>query len=220
MNRLAQEEWNSLAEELRSADDGVRCEVALFPSGGAMLDVQRSDGHTFGMAFTQEHGFTVDELQADDGFTTAYRFTFSDFQSAARKLRELVAGETLQHKVSQPQLSLVVVYARDLEAAHDFYASLGVSLQAEQHGSGPRHYAATLGGTVFEIYPQLSGEHPGAVRIGFQVASVDGLVQQLRQRQVAVLTEPRDSPWGRRAVVQDPDGNRVELTQKLVSVAS
>jgi predicted enzyme related to lactoylglutathione lyase len=26
-----------------------------------------------------------------------------------------------------------------------------------------------------------------------------------------VVSEPRDSPWGRRAVVDDPEGQRVEL---------
>ena len=117
-------------------------------------------------------------------------------------------------------LNLVVVFAHNLEAAREFYASLGLTLQPEQHGTGPRHYAETLGAAVFEIYPDRDGERRGKLRIGFQVASVDGIVQQLRQRQVPILSEPKESAWGRRAVVEDPDGNRVELTQKSVSVAS
>ena len=122
--------------------------------------------------------------------------------------------------MSQPELDLVALYVRDIEAAREFYACLGLSLQPEQHGTGPRHYAAMLGGAVFEIYPNRDGERKGVLRIGFQVASVDGIIQRLRQRHVPILAEPKESAWGRRAVVEDPDGNRVELTQKSLSVAS
>ena len=114
----------------------------------------------------------------------------------------------------QPKLSLIVVYARNLEETREFYAALGITFQDEQHGSGPRHYAATLGGAVFEIYPLRDDEQVGGLRLGFGVESVDRTVQSLRQRQIKIVTEPRDSPWGRRAVVADPNGNRVELTQQ------
>lgn len=114
-----------------------------------------------------------------------------------------------------PKLTLIVIYARNLEATREFYAALGITFQDEQHGSGPRHYAATLGGAVFEIYPLRDDEPMGGLRLGFGVESVDRTVQSLRQRQIKIVTEPRDSPWGRRAVVADPNGNRVELTQQL-----
>lgn len=185
-----------------------------------MFDVRRRDGRAFVLAFTHEHGFAVDELQVDDGFITSYQFTSRDFEPAARRLCELVSDRHESPPAAGPELNLVVVFAHDLEAAREFYASLGLTLNPEQHGTGPRHYAATSGGAVFEIYPDRDGKRKGELRIGFQVASVDGIVQQLRQRQVPILSEPKESAWGRRAVVEDPDGNRVELTQKSVSVAS
>ncbi len=215
------DQMRRLVERINSVCAGANSELTLFPSGGAMFDVRRGDGRAFVLAFTPEHGFAIDELQADDGFIASYQFTSPDFETAARKLCELVADTSDSLQVSaSPELSLVVVYAHDLEAAREFYASLGLSLQPEQHGTGPRHYAAMLGGAVFEIYPERNGERKGDLRIGFQVASVDGVIQRLRQRQVPILSEPKESTWGRRAVVEDPDGNRVELTQKSLSVAS
>ena len=220
MNSNLADQLTRLANEIGTGDTGANSDLTLFPSGGAMLDVRRRDGRAFVMAFTPQHGFAVDELQPDEGFVASYQFTFSDFESAAQKFQELVKDGTRSQVFAAPQLNLVVIYAQNLEATREFYASLGLSLQLEHHGNGPRHYAAALGGAVFEIYPHREGEQQGGLRIGFQVESVDGVLQQLRQRHVTILTEPRDSPWGRRAVVEDPNGNRVELSQKLVSVAS
>jgi predicted enzyme related to lactoylglutathione lyase len=45
------------------------------------------------------------------------------------------------------------------------------------------------------------------------VPSVDQAVNQVRGGTTEVVTEPHESPWGRRAVVKDVDGNFVELTQ-------
>ncbi|HLQ43762.1 MAG TPA: VOC family protein [Planctomycetaceae bacterium] len=221
MSSTLMDQMTLLADRIKSDRAVADSELTMFSSGSAMLDVRRRDGRAFVMAFAPELGFAVDELHTDDGFIASYQFTSPDFAAAARRLCELVIGEGCVFQVpAGPELNLVVVYSKNLEAARDFYASLGLSFQSEQHGTGPQHYAATLGAAVFEIYPSRNGERNGELRIGFQVESVDGVVQRLRERQITILSEPRDSAWGRRAVVEDPDGNRVELTQRSVSVAS
>jgi lactoylglutathione lyase len=111
-------------------------------------------------------------------------------------------------------LNLFVIRAVDLEAARAFYSSLGLVLKSERHGTGPEHYAAEVGSAVFEIFPARESTVRGAVRIGFEVPSLDAVVDLLRRQSATIVTEPHDSPWGRRAVVEDPDGNRVELTEQ------
>lgn len=112
-----------------------------------------------------------------------------------------------------PVINLVVIYSRDIELAKEFYNSLGLSFASEKHGSGPQHYAAVIESLVFEIYPCRAGETASSVRIGFRVPSVDGTVETLRRQGVKIVADPKDSAWGRRAVVEDPDGNRVEFAQ-------
>lgn len=112
-------------------------------------------------------------------------------------------------------LCLVVIYACDIATSKSFYDQLGLRFQEEQHGTGPRHFAATLSSTVLEIYPRLDGPEPGRVRLGFNVQSVDRLVDALRTSGTRILSTTKTSPWGRRAVVEDPDGNRVELMEPL-----
>lgn len=110
-----------------------------------------------------------------------------------------------------PSLSLLVLQSADVQAAKNFYSLLGLSFVEEQHGTGPKHYAAALESLVLEIYPRAGNGQPAPLRIGFRVPSLDRTLDQLRSRGVRIVREATDSRWGRRAVVEDPDGNRVEL---------
>lgn len=66
---------------------------------------------------------------------------------------------------------------------------------------------------VFEIYPLGDCDPPKAsARIGFAVPSVDDAYTALLNAGGQSVSPPKDSPWGRRAVIADPDGHRVELT--------
>lgn len=111
-------------------------------------------------------------------------------------------------------LNLVVLRSPDITRAAAFYSRLGLHFSKHRHGSGPEHFAAELpGGGVFELYPESDGASTLGTRIGFRVPSVDEAIVALSDYPDAVASAPRDSEWGRRAVVIDPDGHRVELTQ-------
>ena len=116
-------------------------------------------------------------------------------------------------------LGLVVLRAADLEVARAFYSAIGLTFVREQHGTGPVHYSCELpGGVVLEIYPGKPGSAPdrrnaGATIIGLKVQSLDPALTALRGKGAVILTPPQDTPWSRRAVVQDPDGRAVELSE-------
>ncbi|MGL6074813.1 MAG: VOC family protein [Fimbriiglobus sp.] len=111
-----------------------------------------------------------------------------------------------------PMANLLVIRSPDIHRATRFYRELGLLITLHRHGNGPEHYASSVNGFVFEIYPLTSRDHPTtSVRLGFNVDSVDGIVEMLRAIQVEIISEPHDSEWGRRAVVRDFDGHTVEL---------
>ncbi|HEX2619522.1 MAG TPA: VOC family protein [Phototrophicaceae bacterium] len=122
--------------------------------------------------------------------------------------------------MSKPSIfvNLLVLRTADLEASLTFYRTLGLELVEEQHGTGPVHYACVLDGLVLEIYPGKPGAAPdrkqaGATVIGFQIDDLDAMVVMLQSQSVIILTAPQISAWGKRAVVQDPDGRAIELNQ-------
>lgn len=113
-----------------------------------------------------------------------------------------------------PFLNLVVLRVPDIDAAQRFYALLGFSFTRHAHGSGPPHYAAENGSQVFEIYPQLDADDSTTgVRIGFRVSGLDAVVARLAEGGAKMVSAPKDSPWGRRAVVADPIGHKIELLE-------
>ncbi|MEW6496993.1 MAG: VOC family protein [Cyanobacteriota bacterium] len=112
------------------------------------------------------------------------------------------------------QLNLVVIRASNLERSIAFYRLLGLDFVKHRHGNGLEHFACDLGTVVFEIYPRTSeADSTSATRLGFRVASVDTAIAELEKQGVPVISPPKNSLWGWRAVVTDPDGHKVELTE-------
>jgi hypothetical protein len=115
-------------------------------------------------------------------------------------------------------LNLLVFRTTDLASARSFYEVFGLRFVEEQHGSGPVHLSCERGGMVLELYPGKPEQAPellnvGATMLGFSVESVDATLEKLQSLNVAVVTAPKDSPWGKRMVVLDPDGRAVEISE-------
>lgn len=114
---------------------------------------------------------------------------------------------------AEPRLNLIVIRARNPAEARTLYEALGLRFQREQHGNGPDHFAAVLGQQVFEIYPATDEQPVSSLRLGFRVRSVSAAIEAATAAGATVVREPRDSADGeQRAVLQDPDGRKIELS--------
>jgi lactoylglutathione lyase len=116
--------------------------------------------------------------------------------------------------VPNVSLNLLVLRSPNVERARVFYAALGLQFESHRHAAGPEHLSALLhGGGVLEIYPAPNGVQSQGIRLGFRVESVDRAVEALVRGGGSIASAAQESEWGRRAVVEDPDGNKVELSQ-------
>ena len=107
------------------------------------------------------------------------------------------------------KVNLIVLRTPKLEDMKSFYSVLGAQFQIERHGNGPEHYAANLGDLVLELYPVLDGAMPDAgLRLGLEVENIGETLRSLGES-----AAPRQTQWGLRALVRDPDGRTVELLQ-------
>src|SRR5690242_1600884 len=103
-------------------------------------------------------------------------------------------------------LNLVVLRSSDVARAVAFYTQLGLQFTRHRHGGGPEHFPAALPGGVFELYPVApDGPSTLGTRIGFRVPSLDAVIAALAAQPGAVVSPPKDSEWGCRAVITDPD---------------
>jgi predicted enzyme related to lactoylglutathione lyase len=113
-------------------------------------------------------------------------------------------------------LTLLVLKTRQVEQLRRFYQMLGIELTEEKHGKGPIHYAGRLGDMVIEVYPLPDDGSPvdSSTRLGFAVEDLAEVIRALEGVGTRIITPARDTAWGRQAIVCDPDGRGVELSQK------
>ena len=118
---------------------------------------------------------------------------------------------TLPH---MPALSLLVLRVTSLDGAATVYSALGITFDRHRHGAGPEHLAATLdNGAVLELYPRRNdADSTSHTRLGFAVPDTDAAFAALTATSATAATLTADSPWGRRAVIKDPDGHTIGLT--------
>ena len=115
------------------------------------------------------------------------------------------------------RVNLIVIRSLDPRRTVDFYESLGIHFQEEQHGRGPVHWAADLDGLVLEVYPaQAADAVADCTRLGFDVEDVKAVLASLRNQCAEVVSDLQQTQWGLRAVVKDPDGRSVEVVQVRV----
>jgi len=112
-------------------------------------------------------------------------------------------------------LNLLVLRARDPRQLAHFYGQLGLDFQPEKHGSGPEHMACAMTQSTIEIYPSAGSSTTTGTRIGFAVADVEEAVGLALSAQGTVRSAPKRGQWGVRAVIEDPEGHIVELTEQV-----
>ena len=109
----------------------------------------------------------------------------------------------------------IVVFVRDFEAARRFYQDqLGLPLSQKTEtmmeffpGQAPTFGVAVA---LHEAAQKLVGRHTG---VTLAVDGLDELCARLTEAG-AHFTEPLErTPWGKMAVVADPDGNEFALTE-------
>jgi predicted enzyme related to lactoylglutathione lyase len=118
---------------------------------------------------------------------------------------------------SKPKLfvsdfSMLMVLCRDLAASRDFYRNvMGLRVLNDQV---PHWIDFELGdGKRLGLHPEGAGRKvtPGTLQLGFSVPNVDKFITDARAMGARILQDPYDAPFGRIAILSDPDGYAVQV---------
>lgn len=109
-------------------------------------------------------------------------------------------------------LAAVVFNCKDIEKSVKFYRALGVDVRETKHG-GIVHFTCSLAGVHFALYPETDATRgpQGACQLGLMITNLDGSLAALKALGANVLTPPTQKPWGITAMIEDPDGRKIEL---------
>ncbi len=110
------------------------------------------------------------------------------------------------------RFSVVLLVCADLARSRTFYRDvLGLKLLAEDGAWA--NFALGDGSTLsLHAKPELLAVRPGSLQLGFAVESVDTFVGDCTQLGVPVFQDPYDEPFGRVAVIGDPDGYPIQIS--------
>lgn len=115
-------------------------------------------------------------------------------------------------------LSAIILVSENAERLSDFYKNVvGLPLEDESHGETHKHYGCELGDLHFAIHPTTNfegtGSAAGSVKLAFTVFDMDAFVQRMKDQNVKLAYEPKNTGFAVMTAITDPDGNYVEFTQ-------
>ncbi len=110
------------------------------------------------------------------------------------------------------KFSVATLVCSDLVRSREFYKDvLGLKIKTDQ----PPHWVDfdLGGGALLGLHPKSEVLHvrPGSLQLGFWVENVDTFVSDCAQMGVPVFQDPFDEPFGRMAIIGDPDGYPVQV---------
>ena len=109
------------------------------------------------------------------------------------------------------KLSVVLLVCSDIERSRTFYRDV-LGLKSE----GVSQFALGNGATLsLHLNTRLLAVRPGSLQLGFAVENVEKFVVDCTQLGVPVFQDPYDEPFGRVAVIGDPDGYPIQITSPL-----
>ena len=119
-------------------------------------------------------------------------------------------------------VSALIVVSKQAPVVAAFYRDkLGIPLENEQHEGGGEalHYGCNLAGLHFAVHPlenwpDAEEVGPGGFRVALRIDDADASAAALR-RLGQPFTGPIDEGWAKMIQLRDPDGNYVELVQRV-----
>lgn len=116
------------------------------------------------------------------------------------------------------ELISVTLNTANLTALVEFYTFLGFELKKANVSRGSELYRAQHGNVELCLYGLIDKKNSVSpvLQLGFQVAALKDLFGKIKSIEgVTVLLEPTELPGGLKAIIKDPDGNSVELTEQI-----
>jgi catechol 2,3-dioxygenase-like lactoylglutathione lyase family enzyme len=115
-----------------------------------------------------------------------------------------------EHRVTKFAVAMLV--CADLTRSREFYRDvLGLQLKSDK---APHWIEFALeGGATLVLHPktEIVAVRPGSLQLGFRVENVDRFVADCATFKVPVFQDPYDEPFGRVAIIGDPDGYPIQI---------
>ena len=111
------------------------------------------------------------------------------------------------------RLGAIILLVTDMKRSVDFYQGL-IGLPLKQQS--PEWTEFFDGGTILALHPAKRKDKIKAspkILVGFMVNDLDYAVNRLKEKGVKFFKEPRQEPFGKHAIFEDPDEHLISIVQ-------
>jgi catechol 2,3-dioxygenase-like lactoylglutathione lyase family enzyme len=111
------------------------------------------------------------------------------------------------------KVGAVILLVSNMQASIKFYKdTLGLPLKAKS-----KDWTEFFqDGTVIALHPMrrksIVGSSTGML-VGFMVSDMDATVKELKAKKVKFFKKPKDEPFGKHAIIEDPDGHLISIAE-------
>lgn len=110
------------------------------------------------------------------------------------------------------RFAAAMLVCADLERSREFYRDVIGLHEASDDLPDSIQFRLADGSTLsLHAKSTLQTVRPGSMQLGFDVENVDEFVARAAARGVPVFQDPYDEPFGRAAIIGDPDGYPIQI---------
>ena len=111
------------------------------------------------------------------------------------------------------KVGAVILLVSNMEKSVKFYHdTLGLPIKTKSKDWTELFY----NDTVLALHParKKSKLKTGSgILVGFEVSDLDSTIKSLKDKKVKLFKKPREEPFGKHAILQDPDGHLISIAQ-------
>lgn len=110
------------------------------------------------------------------------------------------------------KIGAVILLVSDMKRSTKFYSeTLGMKLKKKSKD----WTEFSEGGTVLAIHPAKRKriKKNNSMLVGFSVSDFDDVINGLKKKKAKFFKKPKEEPFGKHAIIQDPDGHLISIIQ-------
>ena len=110
------------------------------------------------------------------------------------------------------KIGAVILLVSDMKRSTKFYSdTLGMKLKKKSKD----WTEFSEGGTVLAIHPAKRKriKKNNSMLVGFSVSDFDDVINGLKKKKAKFFKKPKEEPFGKHAIIQDPDGHLISIMQ-------
>ncbi|HEV8405151.1 MAG TPA: VOC family protein [Nitrososphaera sp.] len=110
------------------------------------------------------------------------------------------------------KIGAVILLVSNMKSSIKFYRDI-LGMKLKEQSKDWTEFSE--GGTVLALHPTSKKKikKNNSMLVGFSVSDFDDIINGLKQKKVKFYKKPKEEPFGKHAIIQDPDGHLISIVQ-------